>query len=133
MDYALKVAPLRALMTATGTRTLSTPLEWITDALVAFESIKQERQPKTMQNWWLSLKNAQVKKEQESPNTHPETHLMMWSALMLLFLTALLLHQEVCRVINPKHELNKPHAPDCDPQPCETIDQKELANPTPTL
>lgn len=36
-DYALKVAQLRAIMTAAGAKILSAPLDWTTDALVAFE------------------------------------------------------------------------------------------------
>lgn len=43
-DYAVKVASLRALITAVGAKVLSAPLQWTSDAQVAFKSIKQELQ-----------------------------------------------------------------------------------------
>ena len=43
-DYALKTAPLRAIMKNVGTTNLQTKLTWDADALAAFEGIKQELQ-----------------------------------------------------------------------------------------
>lgn len=43
-DYAIKVAPLRALITQADSRNLRAPLQWTVYAALAFESIKQELQ-----------------------------------------------------------------------------------------
>ena len=43
-DYALKTAPLRAIMKNVGTTNLQAKLTWDADALAAFEGIKQELQ-----------------------------------------------------------------------------------------
>lgn len=43
-DYAVKVAPLRALITQADSKNLRAPLQWTIDALVSFEAIKQELQ-----------------------------------------------------------------------------------------
>ncbi len=39
--YAIKTAPLRALMKQVGHQNLRTPMIWTTDALIAFESLKK--------------------------------------------------------------------------------------------
>ncbi|XP_056592765.1 uncharacterized protein LOC130411831 [Triplophysa dalaica] len=43
-DYAIKTAPLRALMKQAGQQNLRTTLTWNNDATIAFESIKRELQ-----------------------------------------------------------------------------------------
>lgn len=43
-DYAIKVSPLRSLMTNAGSKNLKAPLQWTLNALVAFENIKKELQ-----------------------------------------------------------------------------------------
>lgn len=40
----LKVAPLRALITTAETKFLSAQLQWTTDAVMSFDSIKRESQ-----------------------------------------------------------------------------------------
>ncbi len=43
-DYAIKTAPLRALMKQVGHQNLRASLTWTADALIAFESLKKELQ-----------------------------------------------------------------------------------------
>ncbi len=43
-DYAIKTAPLRALMKQVGHQNLRASLTWTADALISFESLKKELQ-----------------------------------------------------------------------------------------
>lgn len=43
-DYAIKTAPLREIMKEVGKQTLTAPLQLENDALITFETIKQEMQ-----------------------------------------------------------------------------------------
>ncbi len=43
-DYAIKTAPLRALMKQVGHQNLRASLTWTADALISFESLKEELQ-----------------------------------------------------------------------------------------
>lgn len=43
-DYAEKVAPLRDLIKQADNATMTTPLKWTTDAMIAFETLKQNLQ-----------------------------------------------------------------------------------------
>ncbi len=43
-DYAIKTAPLRALMKQVGHQNLKASLTWTADALISFESLKKELQ-----------------------------------------------------------------------------------------
>ncbi len=43
-DYAIKTSPLRALMKQVGHKNLRAPLTWTAEALISFESLKEELQ-----------------------------------------------------------------------------------------